>query len=139
MQVPAWVQPGHADDAVTVSIGYGRKQHTLGVKDADEPVVVGHDVPLRSAASPWFLTGLEVKKTGRKYPISTTQVTNVTEGRPIALMQSLEEFEKHPEAPSSVHRRSSPAARSWKEGSSRRSSRRWITRSFRTSGRWRWT
>ena len=99
VEVPAWVQPGHADDAVTVSIGYGRKQHTLGVKDADEPVVVGHDVyPLRSAASPWFLTGLEVKKTGRKYSISTTQVHNVTEGRPIALMQSLEEFEKHPEA-----------------------------------------
>jgi molybdopterin-containing oxidoreductase family iron-sulfur binding subunit len=100
VQVPAWVQPGHADDAVSVSFGYGRKQHTLGVKDADEPVVVGHDVyPLRSAASPWFVTGLEVKKTGRKYRISTTQVTNVTEGRPIALMQSVEEFEKHPEAP----------------------------------------
>ena len=100
VEMPAWVQPGHADDAVTVSIGYGRKQHTLGVKDADEPVVVGHDVyPLRSAASPWFLTGLEVKKTGRKYTISTTQVHNVTEGRPIALMQTLEEFEKHPQAP----------------------------------------
>ncbi|HVP60779.1 MAG TPA: TAT-variant-translocated molybdopterin oxidoreductase [Myxococcaceae bacterium] len=99
VQVPAWVQPGHSDEAVTVSIGYGRKQQTLGVKDADEPVVVGHDVyPLRSASSPWFTTGLEVKKVGRSYPISTTQVHNDTEGRPIALMQTLEEFEKHPEA-----------------------------------------
>ncbi|HZW88663.1 MAG TPA: 4Fe-4S dicluster domain-containing protein, partial [Myxococcaceae bacterium] len=100
VEVPAWVQPGHADDAVTVSFGYGRKQNTLGVKDADEPVLVGHDVyPLRSAANPWFATGLEVKKTGRKYTISTTQVHNATEGRPIALMQTVEEFEKHPEAP----------------------------------------
>ena len=100
VELPAWVQPGHADDAVTVSIGYGRKQNTLGVKDADEPVVVGHDVyPLRSAADPWFATGLELKKTGRKYTLCSTQVHNVTEGRPIALMQTLEEFEKHPEAP----------------------------------------
>ena len=100
VEVPAWVQPGHSDDAVTVSFGYGRRQNTLGVKDADEPVVVGHDVyPLRTAAAPWFATGLELKKTGRKYTICTTQVHNVTEGRPIALMQSVEEFEKHPEAP----------------------------------------
>jgi len=99
VQVPAWVQPGHSDEAITLSLGYGRKQRTLGVKDADEPVVVGHDVyPLRSAARPWFATGLEVKKVGRKYPLSHTQVHNTTDGRPIALMQSLEEFEKHPEA-----------------------------------------
>ena len=99
VQVPAWVQPGHSDEAVTVSIGYGRKQHTLGVKDADEPVVVGHDVyPLRSAASPWFATGLEIKKVGKEYPLSFTQVHNTTDGRAIALMQGIEEFEKHPEA-----------------------------------------
>ncbi len=71
VQVPAWVQPGHSDEAVTVSLGYGRKQHTLGVKGADEPVVVGHDVyPLRSAAAPWFATGLEMKKVGKTYPLS---------------------------------------------------------------------
>ena len=98
VEVPAWVQPGHSDEAITVSVGYGRKQHTLGVKDADEPIVVGHDVyPLRSAANPWF-SPVEVKKTGRKYPLSYTQVHSSTEGRPIALMQSVEEFEKHPEA-----------------------------------------
>ncbi len=99
VEVPAWVQPGHSDEAVTVSLGYGRKQQTVGVKGADEPVVVGHDVyPLRSAAAPWFATGLELKKVGRTYPLSPTQLHSSTEGRPIALMQSLEEFEKHPEA-----------------------------------------
>src|SRR5262249_61961009 len=98
-EVPAWVQPGHSDEAITVSVGYGRKQHTLGVKDADEPIVVGHDVyPLRSAANPWFSTGLEIKKTGQKYRLSHTQVHNTTDGRPIALMQTVEEVEKHPEA-----------------------------------------
>jgi len=62
--------------------------------------VVGHDVyPLRSAAAPWFTTGLQIKKTGQKYRLSHTQVHNTTDGRPIALMQSIEEFEKHPEAP----------------------------------------
>jgi molybdopterin-containing oxidoreductase family iron-sulfur binding subunit len=100
VQMPAWIQPGHSDEAVTVSFGYGRKQRTLGVKDADEPVVVGHDVyPLRSSTALWFSPGLQIKKVGRKYPLSHTQVQNTTEGRPIALMQSLEEYEKHPEAP----------------------------------------
>ena len=98
-EVPAWVQPGHSDEAITVSFGYGRKQRTLGVKDADEPMVVGHDVyPLRSARAPWFATGLEVKKTGRKYKLCPTQLHGSTEGRPIALMQSVEEFERKPEA-----------------------------------------
>src|SRR5262249_31614234 len=99
VEVPAWVQPGHGDGSVTVSLGYGRTRRPRGVKDADEPVVVGHDVyPLRSAAAPWFTTGLEIKKTGQKYRLSHTQVHNTTDGRPIALMQTVEEFEKHPEA-----------------------------------------
>ena len=98
--VPAWVQPGQLDEAVTVSIGYGRKQETLGVIWADEPTMVGHDVyPLRSAASLWFATGLKIEKTGKSYSLSYTQVHSTQDGRAVALMQDLEEYHKHPEAP----------------------------------------
>ena len=98
--VPAWIQPGQLDEAVTVSIGYGRKQETLGVIWADEPTVVGHDVyPLRSAAAPWFSTGLKIEKTGKSYKLAYTQVHSTQDGRAVALMQDLEEFQKHPEAP----------------------------------------
>src|SRR5262249_53908631 len=100
VQMPAWIQPGHSDEAVTVSLGYGRKQRTLGVKDADEPGVVGHDVyPLRSSTALWFAPGLDVKKVGRSDPLSHTQVQSTTEGPPIALMQTVEDYERHPDAP----------------------------------------
>jgi MoCo/4Fe-4S cofactor protein with predicted Tat translocation signal len=99
VQVPAWVQPGHSSDVVTVSLGYGRRQQTPGVLNADEPSIVGHDVyPLRSAAAPWFATGLEIEKVGRRYPLSHTQLHNTQDGRAVALMQTVAEFEKHPEA-----------------------------------------
>jgi MoCo/4Fe-4S cofactor protein with predicted Tat translocation signal len=99
VQVPAWVQPGHSSDVVTVSLGYGRRQQTPGILNADEPSIVGHDVyPLRSAAAPWFATGLEIQKVGRRYPLSHTQVHNTQDGRAVALMQTVAEFEKHPEA-----------------------------------------
>ncbi|MGH8314037.1 MAG: TAT-variant-translocated molybdopterin oxidoreductase, partial [Steroidobacterales bacterium] len=65
---PVWITPGHADGAATLSLGYGRTRAGR--------VGNGHGCnayALRGSDAPWFSRGLEIRKTGRKYPLATTQ------------------------------------------------------------------
>ncbi len=103
VEAPALVQPGCADDAVTIQLGYGKQVVELYF-EADVPRVVGFDAArIRTAGSPWFRTGLQLAPTGRTYTVVTTQTQPTAADRPVALMQTLEEFRKDPEA--ADHRR----------------------------------
>jgi molybdopterin-containing oxidoreductase family iron-sulfur binding subunit len=68
VKAPLWVLPGHADGAVTVHLGYGRRRAgRVGTG-------VGFDAyALRTSASPWTAGGLEVAKTGETARIACTQ------------------------------------------------------------------
>ncbi len=78
---PALVVPGHADDAVTLPLGYG--QVATGAVGSGG---VGFDAyTLRTAAAPWFAAGLEVRRTGSRVDLAITQGHFSMEGRPIAL------------------------------------------------------
>ncbi len=76
LDAPIWVVPGHAEDAVTLHLGYGR-QRAGRVGDG-----VGVDANLlRTSAAPWIVRGAEVKKTGRQYLLASTQEHDYMEGR----------------------------------------------------------
>jgi molybdopterin-containing oxidoreductase family iron-sulfur binding subunit len=90
---PILILPGHADGAVTVAIGYGRK--SAGEQLADG---IGFDTAaLRHSDAPWFATGLTVLPVGRKHPLAITQEHFTMEGRAIAISATLEEFRKEPD------------------------------------------
>jgi MoCo/4Fe-4S cofactor protein with predicted Tat translocation signal len=90
-QMPLWVQPGHADESVTVHFGYGRQK--AGRVGAN----VGFNAfTLRHADAPWFDGGLEIAKTGR-YDISTTQVHHSMEGRHLVRSVTKDQYAAHPE------------------------------------------
>ena len=62
------IVPGHADNSVTVHLGYGRSH---GGKIATG---AGFNANLlRTAATPWIATGLQIKKTGDTYAFATVQ------------------------------------------------------------------
>jgi Fe-S-cluster-containing dehydrogenase component len=61
-EAPVWIVPGHADGAVTVTLEHGRA--------------------IRSSNA-LFFAGLEVKKTGRKRQLASTQDHHRMEGRPL--------------------------------------------------------
>jgi MoCo/4Fe-4S cofactor protein with predicted Tat translocation signal len=65
---PAWVLPGHADDAVSVHLGFGRRRAgQLGS-------AVGFDAfALRTSDAPWTAAGLELRKTSASARIACTQ------------------------------------------------------------------
>lgn len=77
----AMIMPGHADDAVTLPLGYG--QAVAGAVGEG----AGFDAyALRTAAAPWISGGLQVKKTGGQRKLVTTQEHFEMHERAIALV-----------------------------------------------------
>ncbi len=110
VELPVWVAPGHADDVVTLNLGYGRAINSTRVPpdvpiydiDADiysaGPLAngVGQNVaPLRSAGAS-FVSGAQVSRAGGGYMVATTQDHGSMEGRPIFRMATLEEYKATP-------------------------------------------
>ena len=96
VKAPVWIQAGHADNSVTVSLGYGRWRAGRAGTGA------GFDMyPLRYSATPWFATGVAVHKTGGTYVLASTQGYQTMEtpdggDRPLVRTASLEEYKKEP-------------------------------------------
>jgi MoCo/4Fe-4S cofactor protein with predicted Tat translocation signal len=93
---PVWIQAGHADNSITVFLGYGRRRAGRAGTGA------GFDMyPLRTSAAPWFATGGSISKAGGTYKLATTQGYQTMEtpdggSRPSVRTASLEEYRKEP-------------------------------------------
>ena len=89
--MPVLVQPGHADDSVTVLLGYGREQCGRVGKG------VGYNgYPLRTTAAYNIATDITLEKTGRRETLVSTQTQNSMEGRHPVIEATLEEANKNP-------------------------------------------
>ena len=88
---PVWVMPGHADESVTVFLGYGRtRAGRVGTG-------VGFDAGwIRPYGTPWIGSGLEIRKTGDKWPLAATQTHNSMEGRELVRVATIEEYRQNP-------------------------------------------
>jgi Fe-S-cluster-containing dehydrogenase component len=86
---PALVVPGHADDSVTLPLGYGQKVHGPVSRGA------GFDAyALRTSDALAFGAGLEVRRTGKGEALGITQGHFNMAGRAIALALDAEELPK---------------------------------------------
>jgi molybdopterin-containing oxidoreductase family iron-sulfur binding subunit len=74
------VLPGHADDSLTLALGYGREGAEMIARELG-----ANANSLRTAAAPFFALGATVTRTGLKSPLSITQAHWTMEGRPAAL------------------------------------------------------
>ncbi len=89
---PVWILPGHADGAVTIHLGYGRRRSGR-VGDG-----TGFDAyALRTSGAPWHLPGVTVEKTRGRHRLASTQDHHSMEGRPFVRSATLAEFRAHPE------------------------------------------
>ena len=90
-KAPVWVQPGHVDGAVTVSLGFGR---TVAGRVGNE---VGVDFyKLRTADSPWNGAGLSVNKTSDTFELAVAQRQATMDEREPVRVATLAEFVKDP-------------------------------------------
>ena len=89
---PVLVLPGHADGAISVALGWGRKGQAEQLAQD-----VGFDTAtLRHSDAPWFAVGATVTPVGRKHPLALTQQHHTMEGRMLAVATTAEEFKKEP-------------------------------------------
>ncbi len=93
---PVWIQVGHPDNSITVFLGYGRRRAGRVGTGA------GFDMyPLRTSATPWFTSGVAIRKAGGTYKLASTQgyqtMDTPTGARPLVRTASIEEYRKEPE------------------------------------------
>jgi Fe-S-cluster-containing dehydrogenase component len=87
LKAPVWIQPGQAENSITLHLGYGRTQ-------------VGHvgrgagfnAYALRTSEALWFGQGLTIRKTGEKHSFATTQKHHSMEGRDFLRSGTLAQF-----------------------------------------------
>jgi MoCo/4Fe-4S cofactor protein with predicted Tat translocation signal len=95
VSAPVWVLPGHAEDAVTLHLGYGRTRAGRVGGNGQEPVGFNAYL-LRTADAPWFGAGLEISRAGRRYTLACTQMHYAMEGRDPVRHATLEDYRKDP-------------------------------------------
>jgi MoCo/4Fe-4S cofactor protein with predicted Tat translocation signal len=95
-EMPVFRAPGQPEQSVTVHFGYGRRiVGRVGTANPDSARFNGY--LLRSSDAPWFGTGLEIRKTGERYLLSTTQQHHSMEERHPVRVARLDEYAAHPE------------------------------------------
>ena len=92
VRAPVWLLPGQADDTVTVHLGYGRWRTGRVGRDAGFNAYI-----LQTPMAPWGDVGLELSKTGERYPLATTQHHHSMEGRHLVRAGTLSQYLTHPE------------------------------------------
>ena len=112
-QLPAWIVPGHPDNSVTVTLGYGREivsprpERNAPFWDSDSytdvygngaiATRVGVNVaPMRTSLMERVAANVQVTKTGETQEIVTTQEHGTMEGRALFRMGTLAEYRENP-------------------------------------------
>jgi len=91
LNAPVWIQPGQAENSVTLHLGYGRREVGRVGKSAGFNAYA-----LRTSDAPWFGDGLTIRKTGDKHSFATTQHHHAMEGRDFLRNGTLAEFTADP-------------------------------------------
>lgn len=91
IRAAALVAPGHADDSISMALGYGRE----GVSALLENVGF-NAYPLRTSEAMRFLDGVEVTVTGETYPLARTQETKSMHGRDLVREGTLQRYTEDP-------------------------------------------
>jgi Fe-S-cluster-containing dehydrogenase component len=92
IQAPVWIQPGQAENSVTMPLGYGREVAGSVARNVGFNAYV-----LRTADAFWFGDGLTIRKTGaRHWFVSTQEHHDVHGPRGILHDGTFEEFISNP-------------------------------------------
>jgi Fe-S-cluster-containing dehydrogenase component len=91
IRIPVLVEPHHADDSVTVWLGYGRQ----GAERLARGVGT-NAYELRTSSAPWFGSA-QLTRLSEHYPLAITQRERVQHGRALAVATTLAHYRAEPE------------------------------------------
>jgi molybdopterin-containing oxidoreductase family iron-sulfur binding subunit len=91
VQAPVWIAPGQANESITLFLGYGRTR--AGRIGSNR----GYDANrIRTVASPWLLPNVEIRKTGSRYQLVSTQHQSSMEDRATVRFATIDQFKENP-------------------------------------------
>jgi molybdopterin-containing oxidoreductase family iron-sulfur binding subunit len=96
IQGPVWIQAGHPDNSVTITLGYGRmRAGRVGTAQGFNAYA------LRTSTAPYIASGVTIRKTGDTYKLASTQGMQSMDTpngatRPLVRETTLEEYKKEP-------------------------------------------
>jgi Fe-S-cluster-containing dehydrogenase component len=91
MRIPVLIEPHHADDSVTVWLGYGRQGRERLARG-----VGTNAYELRTKDAPWFGPA-QLTLLTEHHPLAITQRERDQHGRPLALVATLAQYRAEPE------------------------------------------
>ncbi len=107
MEAAVWIVPGHPDDTITLTLGYGRR--TAGANSAPRgasdpmPASGGRKTGngfnaylLRTTNAEWNGVGVTIEPLSERYHLVSTQHHHSMEGRPLVEEADIERFRKNP-------------------------------------------
>jgi molybdopterin-containing oxidoreductase family iron-sulfur binding subunit len=89
---PVWIMPGHADESVTVHLGYGRTRAGRVANDIGFNAYV-----LRTTDAVWQKSGVSLARKGGGYEFANTQHTQTMEERDPFRAATYSEYHQDPE------------------------------------------
>ena len=94
IQAAVLIQPGHADNCITIALGFGRTNCGRVGKD------VGFNAgPLRTSDAMWYASNVQVAPTGERFVHATTQERGLADSmndRPLYRETTAVEYKKNP-------------------------------------------
>ena len=87
-----WILPGHADDAATVHLGYGRTHAGVVGNGAGFNAYL-----LRTSDALWHGQGVELHPTGKTYKLASNQLHEEMEGRNLAISAPVAAYRNDPD------------------------------------------
>ncbi|NNJ10700.1 TAT-variant-translocated molybdopterin oxidoreductase [Chloroflexales bacterium ZM16-3] len=90
LKLPIWIVPGHAEDTITVHLGYGR---SIGGRVAEGAGFNAYS--LRPSEAPWFASA-NARPTDGSYLLVSTQDHWTMEGRDIVRVGEIAKFKEDP-------------------------------------------
>jgi molybdopterin-containing oxidoreductase family iron-sulfur binding subunit len=91
LRAPVWIMPGHADDSLTLHLGYGRSRAgRVGTFLGANAYV------LRTTGAMDVASGVQLRKTGERYKLAATDIHYAMRGRDIVRSGTLEEYKADP-------------------------------------------
>lgn len=98
-QFPVFIQPGQANNTISIALGYGRKGKSAE-KGAYE--TIGKNAypfaPFVNGTRQWVASGVQIEKVAGNYVLAQTQTHNTIEGRDLLREATQTEFNKNPYA-----------------------------------------
>jgi molybdopterin-containing oxidoreductase family iron-sulfur binding subunit len=92
LRIPVWIAPGHAQDTLTLSAGYGRTRAGRAGNNTGF-----NSNALRTSTAPDILTGVELVKTGETYDLACTQDHWSLEGRNLVRVATIDNYSEDPQ------------------------------------------